>query len=169
MTDFPPRNAVARFGVSVVGPKFVWTHLDDDYEPVDSEFRAHPGFSFEEQLDYQASLSMMQAQAQVDQQALIKRLDELQAKLVAGEVTEDEVIAGTLAETESSLDSERERFKMVVDQTLMLVHPKDREALEPLLAAGNSVDVRNLRAHLMDVVINRVKAEVEAVGGVDPT
>lgn len=168
MTDFPPKNAVARFGVTVV-QKFEWVSLDAEFNPVVTEARAHPGFSFDDQLDYQSSLAVMQAKAQVDVTQLTKRLDALQARLDAGEATEDEVLAATADETERSLDDERERYKMVVQQTLMLIHPLDRALMEPLLLGGNSTDVRNLRNHLQEMVITRVQREVEAVGGVDPT
>jgi len=169
MTDYPPRSAVHRFGVSLVGPTFSWTHLDDGLNPVEETYRAHPGFSFDDQLNYQSVLAVMQAQAQLEANVLTKRLEELTAQQTSGEITEEQLLELTRIEADAQQVQERARFQLVVDQVLLLVHPDDRERLHPHLATGNSVDVRELRNWLQEIVVQRVALEVAAAGGVDPT
>ena len=172
MSDTPaplaPRNSVAKFGVSFVGPTFEWnyTEPDDDGELVvkTKTFRAHPGLSFEEQLAYQRSLSMLQATAIVDQRSLEAKVD----KISALPPEEDPTPALDELATETA-DGERRRWEMQVDQTVMLVAPADREAFRALISQGNSADVRELKEWLVGKVVTRTQREVEAVGRVDPT
>lgn len=169
MSDLAPRNSVARFGVSFVGPSFTWGYTEKDPESDDlivkeRTFRAHPGLSFEEQIAYQRSLSMLQATAIVDQRHLEAVVDEI------GKLPVDEDPTPMLEKlAEDTAAGERRRWAMQVDQTVMLVAPPDREAFRELISVGNSADVRNLKEHLVKVVITRTQDEVEVAGRVDPT
>jgi hypothetical protein len=163
-----PRNSVARFGVSFVGPPFEWGYTEpgDDGELVlrTKAFRAHPGLSFEEQLAYTRSLSMLQATAVVEQRQLEAAVEKITAMPPEEDPTEAlEDLAQRTA------DGERKRWEMQVDQTVMLVAPADREEFRALISQGNPADVRALKEHLVEVVITRTQKQVEAVGRVDPT
>lgn len=168
MSDLAPRNSVARFGVSFVGPTFVWAYAtpgdDGDLVIKERTFRAHPGLSFDEQLTYQRSLTMLQATALLEQKKMTAVLEKI------GELPDD---ADTTEQLEQLADDvtagEAQRWAMVIDQTVMLVTPADREEFRELISAGNAADVRALKEHLVETVITRTKTEVEAVAGVDPT
>ncbi len=169
-TPSPPRNSVARFGVSFVGPTFIWTWAepaeDGSGELVvkEKEFRAHPGLSFEEQLEYTRSLTMLQATAVMDQNKMQGVVDAI-TKTPEGE---DPMPAlNKLADDVTA--SESQRWAMQIDQVCMLVNPAERDEFRPLVSAGNPADVRALKEHLVEVVINRTIKTVEVVGGVDPT
>lgn len=168
MSDLAPRNSVARFGVSFVGPTFVWAYAapDDDGELVICErtFRAHPGLSFDEQLAYQRSLTMLQATAVLEQKRMTAVLEKI------GEMPDDQDTTEQLEKLADDVTAgEAARWAMIIDQTVMLVTPADREEFRALISAGNAADVRALKDHLVDTVITRTKKEVEAVAGVDPT
>lgn len=168
MSDLAPRNSVARFGVSFVGPTFVWAYAapgdDGDLVMCERTFRAHPGLSFAEQLEYQRSLTMLQATALLEQKKMTAVLEKI------GELPDD---ADTTEELNKLADDvtagEAQRWAMVIDQTVMLVTPADREEFRELISAGNAADVRVLKEWLVETVITRTKKEVEAVAGVDPT
>ena len=171
----PPQSSVARFGVSLTGPRFEWSWLArPDDAPEDSKelavvtraFRAHPGISFEEFADYQAQSSMLQAGAAQAQRELARVVNEIMKDEATSEHDKVTALDGVARAT---VESERVRWEVIVDQTLMLVAPADREQLRPLLLGGNPTDVRALKEHLEDVVINRAVVETEVVGQVDPT
>lgn len=167
-TASPPRNSVARFGVSYVGPSFMWAWMEPDESGTlvltEREFRAHPGMSFDEQLVYQRSLTLLQAKAVIEQKRLGDQLDIIaktpddEDPTPALEALADEVVAG-----------EAERWTMQIDQVCMLVNPAERDEFRAVVSRGNPVDVRELKTHLVEVVINRTIKTVEVAGSVDPT
>lgn len=168
MTD-APRNSVARFGVSFVGPTFTWAYTEPvdgtkDLEVVEKEFRAHPGLSFEEQLVYQRSLTMLQATAVLEQRRMTAVLEKI------GALPDDQ---DSTAELEALADEvtkgEAERWAMLIDQLIMLVAPGDRDEFRPIVSRGNAADVRELKDYLVELVVNRTKKQVEVAAGVDPT
>ena len=167
----PPRNSVARFGVSFVGPTFTWAYAEPDPDGengalrvVEKQFRAHPGLSFDEQLAYQRSLSMLQATAIVAQRRLDQALKEV------GDIPEGEDPTPALEALADELaKGEEERWQLTVDQVVMLVAPQDRDEFRTLISQGNSADVRELKEHLVRVVVTREQKQVEVAGAVDPT
>lgn len=173
MSDFPPQNGVARFGVAYLAPTFTWWWLepgeDGDLHDVSREFRGHPGVSFDQQLEYNAVIQTMGLEANMEITRLTKVSNELADKSRDGELTPEEVIARASELNAGAQESERARFATIVEATLLLVHPNDRDELRPLLLNGNAADVRVLRDHLERVVIHRVHKEVAAVARVDPT
>jgi hypothetical protein len=171
MTDaaLPPRNSVVRFGVSFVGPSFLWAYTEkaedsDELVVKERTFRAHPGLSFEEQLAYTRSLTMLQATAVIEQRHL--------EKVVAAisELPDDTDPTEALeALADETAEGERKRWALQIDQVTMLVAPAEREAFRTIVSEANPADVRALKDHLVGIVVLRTPQIVEAAAGVDPT
>lgn len=187
MTDlpapYPPTSQIAQFGVSIVGPKFRWAYIErvadsDETEVRVRVFRAHPGLSFEEQLAYQRSLTLLQASAVIEQRTLEKVIEAI-AEIPDDNPDEDHPADWVSADdrrqdalnalADGTAVSERERWAIQLDQVLTLVAAVDRAEFRPLLEEANPADVRALKEHLVQLVINRVPAVVEAAAQVDPT
>lgn len=175
MSELHPQNSVARFGVALVGPTFEWAYYEHDETSEEQivlktmRVRAHPGISFDEALAYTALNGRLRAEAILDQNKLRKQLVAIGETAEAqGDNASDDVdqFAGLQEET---LRRERLRWDLVCQQVLMLTAPIDRERFGPLIANANPPDVRALREHLENVVLNRVADTVEAMTGVDPT
>lgn len=175
MTNFQaPQNSVARFGVAIVGPKFTWAWVEPDTgdgaEPgalkvVEGEFHAHPGFGFEDQVEYQRLSAILQAMAVVEQRRIERAIDVVSLADAEGADPMD-ALSGLADE---AVVNETDRWNRLIEQVLMLVAPVDRERLRPHVEHANPADVRELRDHLVKVVIERTEKAVEAAGGVDPT
>lgn len=163
-----PRSSIARFGVSIVGPKFSWAWLetDEDGNQVvrERQFRANPGMSFQEQLAYQTSLSKFQAQAIM----AMSKVENV-VKVVTDAGPDGDPMPRLMELADQTSQGEIERWEILLDQVLMLVAPADREELRPLLEHGNPHDVRELKKYLAELVIERVQDDVAAAARVDPT
>jgi len=167
MTD-APRNSVARFGVSFVGPTFTWAYTepngDGELVVKEKDFRAHPGLSFDEQLVYQRSLTMLQATAVLEQRRMTQVLEKI------GDLPADQDSTPELEKLADDVTAgESDRWAMLIDQLMMLIAPADREEFRPIVSRGNAADVRELKDYLVELVVNRTKKQVEAAAGVDPT
>lgn len=162
MSDIP------EFGVAIVGPKFVFSTVDDDGEVVKREFRGNGSLTFDEVLEYRTITAELQVDGQLLRKTLTERAEYIDGDESAGRST-DEIRADLTELAEKTEQNERKRWARIIDQMMLLVHPPDRDRLRPLLESGDYTAVTSLRTWLVKTVLNRGVDEAEAVGGVDPT
>ena len=160
MTD--PSNPIATYGVSIVGSKKTWGYLEDG-ELRHEEFRPHSGISFEEVVAHAQIRARLMAEAMITSRKSAVELDDIP-------VEDNEALQTAVAKIiEDQRLRDHERFGLLVDSTLILITPKDRERMEPLLRTSVPQAVRQLHEDLETEVISRTEKTVEAAAVVDPT
>jgi len=157
-----PLSPVARFGVALVGPKIDWGYIDQNGDAATKQFRAAHSITFEELVEYQSMTAFLQAEASLSK----KRLDDGLRKL---ELDDPKAMDLVKELTAQSNQEEAARWAMVISQTMMLIHPGDRDVMRPLLEVGSPTDVRDLRDYLRRIVVDRIVPEVTHAAQLDPT
>jgi hypothetical protein len=156
-----------KFGAVFVGEKFQWYTSDKDGEPIEHEFRARSMMSFDDVITYKQLL----AQHRLLGDRLIDQLKQRGAALDTDDDADDDEERWDEVQrlADLAVESERERYELLLQATLMLVHPPHADELRPLLEESNPADVAVLREWLVKKVIDRIPEQVEAAAGVDPT
>lgn len=161
-----PQSSIAKFGVSLVGASFDFSYLDENDEVKTDRFRAHPGLSFDESLEYTRQMALLQSVALLQQ-----RETQSAVKVITDAEDEDGDVVLTALErlAADQMEQARARWLIIVEQVLLLVARSDREKLRPMLDRSNIEDVKALRDYLSALVVDRDKKLVEVAAGVDPT
>lgn len=143
---------------------FTWYWEDTDGGEHEQVFHAKRQLSFEELVEYDTQRVITNTEVSHDARVTVQKLVDLEA---AQEETVDfEAVGKWLRER---AEGQTGQWDVAVDNILLLVIEAERDSLRPLLIAGDPRDVSQLRADLEEVVLGRVKQEVQVAAGVDPT
>lgn len=145
--------------------EFTWFWEDpDDGSDRERVFHAKRNLSFEELVEYDMQRVLAATTVSHDAKATVKKLTELEA---SSEEEVDFEAVGTWLKGRA--EGQTDQWANTIDNLLLLVVASERAILRPLLIVADPRDVTALRSDLEEVVLGRLKEEVQAVAGVDPT
>lgn len=151
-----------KFGARPTGPEFTWGWIENG-EYREKVFHGRRSLSFEETLDYAASTQRLNNEALIDRRLTTEQLKEV------NKLKGEEALAMLDDLNARSFEGERSRWKLVLEQCVMLIDPTEHDEILPLLDAGDPTEVRGLRDELAKVIIEALHYDVAAVADVDPT